>query len=399
MRSVFVFMILASAAVHAQDPDGGVPDVTAPPADHAQELALMDGRVGALEEQFLEAKSAVEAFTRLKFTGYIQSQYVYAENSDTGVDLRGNPAVKDGFSVRRGRLKATYTGTLSEYMLEVDWTGRAAELRSAEASFTEPFTGQNLQFSIGQMKWPFGHEVFQSSGDREFPERSRVIRSFFPGERDRGARITWKRGHYSVTAGAFDGNSIQNQGFIGVDNDREKDLAARVTFDFDWIAGGVSGLYGKTFVRGVYDVTPARPGHYAPRDRLGADLQLYLSPLPFGGTAIKGEIVTGHSYWSSGVERAGTPAMGWYAMIVQSIGAHEEAGVRFDYFDPAMGTPNGALSTNPIATLNLAYTHHFDDLVKLVVSYEFIRTLPGPDPLTSADPADDLFTLRLQARF
>ncbi len=93
----------------------------------------------------------------------------------------------DRFLVRRGRLKATYTGENAEYLLQIDATGDGVVLKDAEATFVDTWTPLGLRFTMGQFKVPFGYEVLQSSSDREMPERAAVIRALFPGERDRGA--------------------------------------------------------------------------------------------------------------------------------------------------------------------------------------------------------------------
>ena len=69
----------------------------------------------------------------------------------------------------------------------------------------------------------------QSSSDREIPERSRVIRAFLPDERDRGAKFAGEflKGMVNVNVGVFDGDGIFNQGFVGADNDKEKDIIGR----------------------------------------------------------------------------------------------------------------------------------------------------------------------------
>ena len=112
------------------------------------------------------------------------------DDSVSGVDSSGRVTNFDRFLVRRGRLKATYAGDNAEYMLQIDATGDGVVLRDAEATFVDTWTPLGLRLTMGQFKVPFGYEVLQSSSDREMPERARVIRALFPGERDRGVRLT-----------------------------------------------------------------------------------------------------------------------------------------------------------------------------------------------------------------
>ena len=96
-----------------------------------------------------------------------------AQDSVSGVDCRTSPTNLDRFSVRRGRLKATYAGENAEYMLQIDATGDGVVLKDAEATFVDTWTPFNFRLTAGQFKVPFGYEVLQSSADREMPERAR----------------------------------------------------------------------------------------------------------------------------------------------------------------------------------------------------------------------------------
>ena len=100
---------------------------------------------------------------RLKFSGYIQGRYEWHDDADFGQELRSGSVVNRGtnrFLVRRGRLKATYVGDLSEYVLQIDATGDGVALRDAEASFLltndNPWmpsaTPWELKLTLGQFK-------------------------------------------------------------------------------------------------------------------------------------------------------------------------------------------------------------------------------------------------------
>jgi Phosphate-selective porin O and P len=304
--------------------------------------------------------------------------------------------------VRRGRLKATYTGDLAQYILQIDVVPTGVTLKDAEATLFIPGTRQNMMLTLGQMKWPFGYEAPQSSSEREFPERSRVVRAFLPGERDRGARFAGKLGTLRLGAGVFDGNGTDNTGFIGTDNDKEKDLIGRLGFNMKWIAGGVSGWYGNTLGKR----TGATPDTYRTayrRSRLGADVQVYLDLLPVGGTAIKAEYITGTTYQRGGAEQLGVPASGWWALVVQNLGLSNAAAIRYDYFDPENGRKatetDGTLgATNAVGTLGFTAIHYFGENLKVSGTYELPMTATAGGG-TAQDPADNLFTLQFQARF
>ncbi len=411
MKTLILISCLFSLSALAEE-DAGLPESVVPQSDAAAEpanalqpdekIGLLQGKIEALEEQFAETSVIIKALSKIKISGYIQARYQYAENSLDGVDAAGNVLVKDGFTVRRGRLKTEYQGTVARYMLQVDATPTGVALKDAEAALTEPWSGKGiLTLTGGVTKWPFGYEVVQSSGDREFPERTRMIRAFFNGERDRGLKLAFKYGPWRANLGVFDGNGMQNKAFIGVDNDREKDVYGRFAVDFKWIAAGVSGSWGETY----RSDTPTTPGKHFPRNRIGLDAQVYLDLFPFGSTAIKGEFVAGTTYQSGNVEVFGKTALGWYLLLVQNIGSHEQVAIRYDFFDPATGTPNAAdpanpsktAGTNQVQTVGFLFSHYFDETLKVSAVYEL--PLVVTSGTTDSPPHQNLFTLQLQAKF
>lgn len=387
------------AAESAQAPEA--PPADAPAAPSVEErLTTTEGKVAALEEQNIETKNDLGILKKLKFSGYVQARYQYQQTDydEAAPELK----LTDGFSrftVRRGRIKAAYTGDTGLAMIQVDIIPTAVQLRDAEATLFIPGTKQNLSITLGQMKVPFNFEGPFSSSEREFPERSRMTGAFLPGERDRGVRLNGKYGPLRAAAGVFDGNAMNNVGFIGTDNDKEKDVIGRMGFDLKWISGGMSGWKGLTLGKRNGDTT--RKAY--PRTRLGADLQVYLDLLPVGGTAFKGEYATGKTYQRNNVEQLGLPASGWWAQIAQNIGVSDEAVVRYEYFDyengrPAQESGSKLGANNAIGTLGLAYIHYFGETVKLTAAYEINQTETVKDG-TAEDPTDNLFTLQLQARY
>jgi phosphate-selective porin len=399
-------LILTSSATLAQTAESAPAQSTESPPTQADapaapsmddRLTTTEGKLTALEEQYAETKTAVSALTKLKLSGYAQTRYQAQQSLDeTGAGGFNR------FSVRRGRLKATYTGDLVQYVLQIDAVPTGVTLKDAEATLFIPGTKQKLMLTAGQMKWPFGYEAQQSSSEREFPERTRVVRAFQPGERDRGAKFTGKFGTLRLAAGVFDGNGTDNTGFIGTDNDKEKDLIGRLGFDMKWISGGVSGWYGNTLGKPSGTSPDAYRKAYR-RSRLGADVQLYLDLVPVGGTAIKAEYITGTTYQRSGAEQFGVPASGWWAMVVQNLGLSNAAAIRYDSFDAengreALETDGKLGSNNAIGTLGFTAIHYFSENLKVSATYELPMTATAEGGSVE-DPKDNLFTLQFQARF
>jgi len=94
----------------------------APPATTDERVSALEGKVEGLSESYAETKSTASSLAKLKFSGYIQGRYAAQDNDDSisGVDTQGRPTSFNRFLVRRGRLKATYTGENAEYLLQID---------------------------------------------------------------------------------------------------------------------------------------------------------------------------------------------------------------------------------------------------------------------------------------
>jgi hypothetical protein len=400
MRNLIAAMLtLASGATLAQEatpaPETAPATEAAPATPGSDErMTNTEGKVASIEEQLAEIKSALSPLTKLKFSGYVQARYQWEQSREDGTGGYSR------FLVRRGRLKATYTGDLVQYMLQIDAVPTGVTVRDAEATLFIPGTKQNMSVTLGQLKWPFGYEAVQSSSDREFPERTRVVRAFLPDERDRGVKYSGKFGVFRLGVGLFDGNGINYPGSVGLDNDKEKDFIGRAGFDLKWISGGVSGWYGLTMGQGAGETYR----HAHERSRIGADLQVYLDVLPIGATAIKGEYIKGKTYVSGGAELLDRPASGWYALLVQNLGLTNAVAVRYDYFDAANGVPASAAApgsdrpagTNAVGTLGATLIHYFGENLKLSATYELPMTETVEDV---KDPRDNLLTVQLQARF
>jgi hypothetical protein len=365
-----------------------------------ERMTTTEGKVSSLEEQNAETKTDLSALKKLKVSGYVQGRYQYQQSLDdigTGGFSR--------FTVRRGRLKTTYTTDWAQMMLQIDAVpDTGVTVRDAEATLFFPGTRQNLSLTLGQVKWPFGFEAVQSSSEREIPERTRVVRAFLPDERDRGAMFRGKflKGMLNLNVGVFDGDGIFNQGFIGGDSDKEKDIIGRAGFDLKWLSGGLSGWRGNSIGKRATDTSRLAYD----RTRVALDAQMYLDVLPFGGTSIKGEYITGKGYWRSAgnvkVEQLGVPASGWYGLVVQNVGLTNAVAVRYDYFDPENGRPNLATEegrpagSNAVGTLAIAVLHHFSENIKATLAYELPMTAA---PGAAEDPNDNLLTFQLQARY
>jgi hypothetical protein len=334
-------------------------------------ISVLGGPLLAQDQGSAEVRGMVEALRRLKFSGYIQAQYVDDESSVNQASGPNATRNRDQFSVRRGRLKAVYTAApTARLTLQVDAASSGVALRDAYIELIEPWTTWKNTLTAGQFKWPFGFEVLYSSSDREMPERSRVVRALFPGERDRGVMLSGlgmdKHLRYYVAVVNGTGTA---QSF---DFNQEKDLVSRLGYAVGPVDFAVSGYWGEDLI-----ATTANPaGIEFDKERQGFDVQT-TTPLP--GLLVRAEYIAG--------KERGADVAGWYVDLVQKIGKRHQFVVRADDYDP-----DTDLRDNATFTLGGGYLFHWDANTKLTLAYEHPRQ-------QGSDPADDVLTARVQYRF
>jgi hypothetical protein len=448
---VLAFLACLPAAAYAQQPDQAPPPPPPPPADAVpapetpapapeaapaeaaptaatveDRLTSVEGKLEGMEESSAATNATVDALKRIKVSGYIQGRYEWHDDAGAGLDASNAARGTSRFLVRRGRLKTTYTGTMSEYMLQIDATPDGVVLKDAEASlvldesiFPSP-TPWELKLTLGQFKAPFGFEVLQSSGDREMPERSFMIRTFFPGERDRGARLGLKYGAFRLQAALINGNvfpaistfsvnsaSVKDPIAGSIDQSSYKDVLGRVGADFGFIVFGGSGYWGHTIATKVASgMTPASYTRYS-RARVGGDAQLYLDVPALGGLVLRGEVIYGIEKNLSYAGVAADPckdikSLGWYGTVVQNIGGHFGVVVRVDQFNRNAGVEDTCASQKADADLDAVTTvgggllGYISGNLKASAIYEHLME-QGTTGKFKKD--NDVFTLQLQAKF
>ena len=256
-----------------------------------------------------------EALKRLKISGYIQPQYVSRDDA------------ADQFSVRRGRVKFVYQmAPTSRFVLQPDISSSGVTLKDGYAELIEPWTSWKHTLTAGQFTWPFGFELLYSSSQREMPERTLVVRTLFPGERDRGAMVS-----ASAPSGRFDYRIalVNGSGAASPDTDDEKDLVGRAGLSVGPVRGGISAYRGSDDKR-----------------REGFDVQWNT---PVDGLRLRAEYI-------QGIEN-GEDVAGWYVYAIQDAGTRHQFVVRADEYESAR-------------TLGGAYNFRWDASSKVMLAYE-----------------------------
>jgi hypothetical protein len=177
-------------------------------------------------------------FKGFKISGFVQAQYQYFFIPDTiggatpyfATFAGGNFAGRwsnNRFMIRRGRLKITHSTKFTEGALSIDATERGIGVKDLYVKGTEPWLGA-FSLTAGIQNRPFGFEIGYSSALRETPERSRVIQTIFPYERDLGAVLSFQMPEKSplnflkIDLGILNGNAINYE------SDAHKDFVGRI---------------------------------------------------------------------------------------------------------------------------------------------------------------------------
>jgi hypothetical protein len=373
LKWIVALLLVVPLFVQAQEP---------PPEPEPEPPAIeeLDDQVKSFGEAFTEMRNSLEILNRMKFSGYLQAQYLSDERSRN--ELGGTTGTRnfDQFSVRRARVKFTYQHSpTARFVLQPDITSSGVTLKDGYVELTEPWTAWKNTLTAGQFNWPFGFEIMYSSSSREVPERSRVIRTLFPGERDRGVMVSGlglgERLRYQVAVVNGTGTSRSD------DVNKRKDVVGRLGYSFGPLDVGGSIYHGSDLVA----TSTQAAGVEFEKDRIGVDFQ-WATPVP--GLGVRGEYIRGTQAPAAGTTRTQSHDVdGWYFYAIQNLGARHQFVLRLDDYDADTEVAN-----NAIRTLGGSYIFHWDANSKVMVAYEQPETEIN-------DPDDNVFTLRYQYSF
>ena len=406
-----------------------------------------------LDSSLLYIKDTVrpllKRFENLQFSGYIQPQFQLIDTegakSYNGGDF--SPFSKSRFMLRRARIKLDYLLKTADnfpkalFTFQVDATERGVNVRDMFMRLYET-KGHNFSLTAGLFARPFGYEVNLSSAYRETPERGRMSQILMPTERDLGVMVTYEPLRHSalnhfikLDAGLFNG-----QGLAGTtDFDSHKDIISRLTFKPIAInklifSGGLSLLYGgwRQGTKYVYqmseasngdknfavDSSLANLGKIAPRHYYGADVQI-AAKHSWGQTELRGEYWTGKQPGTatSSTNPGTLPTVptyrrnfnGAFFYFLQNIvNKKNQLLLKYDWYDPnskveknEIGKPATNLTVADIkfSTLGIGFARYFNDNVKVILYYEFVKNETTQLAGFTSDQKDNIFTCRLQFRF
>lgn len=368
---------------------------------------------------------------RLKISGYLQAQWQMAETKGApafGAAGSFGPEVDNRFSVRRGRIKFTYSVGIVSLVLQPDITEKGVGIKDAYVAVTSKnkmFGGQ-----VGIFDRPFGYEISYSSSLRESPERSRVYLSLFPNERDCGAMFNFKIGDFTLNAGLFNGNGIgaetdSRKDFIGRVSWLKKMQSAQVGAEFSYYNGGIIGstdTYYKYNAAQGFKANPADKGTQHLRQYFGVGA-IYLQQWAAGTTNIRAEFIggsqpgtlknnnnpSGTSFGAQGSDLYLRDFWGMYAILVQDIGQSKHSVVvKYDFYDPnsriagdEIGSKAGTGAADiAYSTFGIGYLFRANAYLRLMAYYDFVDNEKTANLTAFSDRVkQNVLTLRVQVKF
>jgi hypothetical protein len=418
--------------------------------------AMTTEALDTLNTKIDNTKTDLDLLKKLKITGYMQAQWQLADSAgQLSPYSAGNfPKNSDNrFMLRRGRVKFTYQGNLTQFVLQIDATEKGVVLKDAYLNFKDPWL-QMFTVQGGVFNRPFGYEIAYSSSMRETPERARVTQNLFPGERDLGAMLTIqprKESRFNfirLNAAILCGNGIAPE------TDSHKDFSGQLgitktTRNEKFRYGiGVSYYNGGYFqeTKNVYtletladgltkgfmvDSTETNKGEYAKREYMGADVQLSYDWV-IGVTTLRGEYIFGTQPGSAKVNISPNnrvipdigvtdtyirPFSGGYVYFIQNImHSRHEIVIKYDFLDPNTDVKGTDAKTQvdynestiktglggadvSYTTLGFGYNVRIATNVKLMAYYEMVTNEETALAGYSNDLKDNVLTIRAQFKF
>lgn len=390
-----------------------------------------------LQHRVENLERIVNRLNNIKLSGYFQPQFISAQK-DANIRIGGpneNPNKSfNRIGIRRGRIKTTYEEGLASVVFQIDITERGVAARDAYLKIKDPWFKTSF-IQAGLFFRPFGHEIGYSSSRRESPERSRIITTLFPGERDLGASIQFRAKDgspldiFSLETALVAGNGISMESdnrrdFIGhltasLKIGKNASLTVGTSYYLGSVYQGTQNVYRMQHGGFVLNSNPQNLGRFARREYLGFDLQTNWAN-PFGGTQIRAEYIFGQQPGSENSTVSPQSSVrpshdtylrnfsGGYIFLIQDIGKLPfEALLKYDWYDPNIkvsGNNIGLKGTNradiKYSTVGFGAIWHAYKNVELQAYYEIIKNETSTNLLGfENDLKDNTFTLTLQFRY
>lgn len=309
-------------------------------AEFRAELVTMGVRVDDLESAMTDVQTRlakVEAEQKKhKLDGYLQVRYYNDDASD-----------RSEFLVRRARFNIR--GPVSdrwsyrvEFQLDAKEDGRGPTSKTQLRTLYADYKANSRTLRIGQAKIPWGYELLEGVPKLWTSERALFMDRLFPNQRDIGVQYAYRTG---PNRPQFDVGIFNGTGINASDNNKKKNLMARVDFPVPNGSVALSGYVGK---RGEGEEA-------TDQDRFGLSARFSWP----GGTEFMAEAVRG--------EDRGADVAGWYAQLGHPISrrAPNLLFVKYDQYDEDTDA-----SDDLFKRWSFGYWHQLDPATRLTLVHE-----------------------------
>jgi hypothetical protein len=384
---------------------------------------------------------------QLDLTGYVQVDSVaYSGESSDQLSADGAVLNEERFLIRRGRLRVDAHRDALFAAMELDGNtvdGPAARIVSALVGWRYQRTGDALPLVVataGLFKTPFGAEIPAPERDKPFLEPPAFARALVPGNYDAGVMAQGAYGVARWSVAVLNGAPLGDLQWKGKDPSSSHDVVARIGADIEgprrvrvevgasalagkgqhpgspatkdqlqWIDENQDGLVQTTELQVVPGQT-ATPSIAFDRNALGIDARIHWCLCRIGtGTAFaEGVLATnldrGLIYADPVVTARDFRELGFAIGVVQNLGDHAQAGVRYDRYDGDRDVVEqlgvAVVGEHKVfSTLSVMAAAHWQ-LARFVVQYDHEKNPFGRDdagmPITRSA---DRLTLRAQVGF
>lgn len=368
----------------------------------SEQVNIHEGKINALDERVLLNEGDLEKLRKIKVSGYVQAQFDhYQEGADP----------LNTFYIRRARIKFTYEATDGiKFVIQPDLSTGNLSLKDAYAVVNIPKL-KGLTLWAGQFNRP-NYEVEYSSSQREVLERSKVIRTIYPGEREIGAKLEFVPNaiplklQLAVLNGNFTGKEAK-------DVDKKKDIMARATYSFSLPEAGIGidlgmhGYYGSLVAKTNYisgyeaqlDSLSDNLGSFYDKKWLGGEMQVFFDLL--GGMSLKGEYIRGRNATAGDSKTNPFKTRnfsGYYAYLIKNVGKKNQFVARFDHYDPNTSLAgDDAKKEVAYNTLTLAWQYYLNDHIRISLNYDLVKN--ETNATVAEDAKDNVLGVRVQAKF
>ena len=267
----------------------------------------------------------------------------------------------------------------------------AFQLRDAilQQTFIRKDTMVGTELSAGQQALPLGFELERSSADREFPERTRINRVMFNGERTRSVLL-----RHGIAQNAFIvAGMTSSLTFL----DAEQSTTASGRFGRHGIVGALrfespSQSYGVGIFQAERPSLQGNPARSADVMRNWTYFDYAHNSLFIKGLDVRGELIYGNDRIpnaSAGATAFGVPMRAFQVQALYNISSRNQIFWRHAEWDP-----NTRITRNNVRETGIGYRYYINPGASVTFSYEWFR-----DPGIRFDTSYQVATLRYQFRF